>query len=290
MDGHRNAMGNNRFKKPWLAGLLSFLYLGLGQFYCGRPKRGILLAAVFFSFQIPLWLLFFIPLAKVNFVLPSAVFCFFYYFVIHDAVKLARKVNLSQETQPFSKWYFYVLFIGISYFAQVNLSATTKGSFVQAFKIPTESMAPSFVIGDRIVVEKWFSEREGVSRGDVIVFPYPGDETRAFIKRVVGLPGEKLEIKKQQVFINGQAIDESYAFHSEPARDERVCPRDDLDQIVIPEGFLFVMGDNRERSKDSRYFGLIEVSKVMGKAKMFYWSYDKKESQVRWNRIGELVS
>ncbi len=187
-------------------------------------------------------------------------------------------------------FFYYILWIVILFFAQENVPAILKGDFVQAFKLSSKSMAPLILKGDHIVVEKWFSKREGVHRGDVIIFPFPKDETRSFIKRVVGLPGEKLEIKKQKVFINGQALDESYAFHSEPVKSEPITPRDDLDQIIIPEGMLFVLGDNRENSMDSRYFGFIEVSKVMGKVKMLYWSYDKKESQVRWNRIGKLVS
>jgi signal peptidase I len=185
---------------------------------------------------------------------------------------------------------YYILWIVVSIFAQENIPATIKGDFVQAFKLSSKSMAPSILKGDRIMVEKWFSKREGIHREDIIIFPFPKDETRAFIKRVVGLPGETLEIKKQKVFINGQALDEPYAFHSEPVKSEPIAPRDDLAQIIIPEGMLFVMGDNRENSLDSRYFGFIEVSKVMGKVKMLYWSYDKKESQVRWNRIGKLVS
>jgi signal peptidase I len=185
---------------------------------------------------------------------------------------------------------YYILWIVIAVFAHENIPATLKGDFVQAFQIPSKSMAPSILKGDHIMVEKWFSKREGIHRGDIIIFPFPKDETRSFIKRVVGLPGETLEIKKQTVFINGQALDESYAFHSDPVRSEPLVPRDDLDQIIIPEGMLFVLGDNRENSQDSRYFGFIEVSKVMGKVKMLYWSYDKKENQIRWNRIGKLVS
>ncbi len=280
----------NNLKKPWLAGLLSLLYCGLGQFYCGRPKRGILLAVVLYPFLILFWYFFLIPLPMINIALPFVLFCFFYYLVVHDAVKLARKINHSQEPQPFNKWYFYILFIGISFIANETISTSIKYHVLQSYKIPSKSMEPFIVKGDHIIVEKWFSKREGLHRGDVIVFPFPKDETRAFIKRVVGLPGEKLKIKNQRIFINGQALDESYAFHSEPVKNEPIYLRDNLDQIVIPEGMLFVLGDNRENSQDSRYFGFIEVSKVMGKVKMLYWSYDKEESQVRWNRIGKLVS
>lgn len=280
----------NKLKKPWLAGLLNLLFCGLGQFYCGRPKRGILLAVVLYPFIILFWYLFLIPLPTINIALPLVAFCFFFYLVVNDAVNLARKINDSQEPQSFTKWYFYILFIGITFFAQGIISTSIKYHFSEPYKIPSKSMEPSIVKGDHIMVEKWFSKREGFHRGDIIIFPFPKDETRAFVKRVVGLPREKLKIENQKIFINGQALDESYAFHSEPVKNEPIYLRDNLDQIVIPEGMLFVLGDNRENSRDSRYFGFIEVSKVMGKVKMLYWSYDNKESQVRWNRIGKLVS
>ncbi len=145
---------------------------------------------------------------------------------------------------------------------------------VQAFKIPSGSMLPTLQIGDHILVSKfiyWFSEPE---RGDIIVFKYPKDKKRDFIKRVVGLPGDTIEIKDQKVYINKKLLpEESYAYHYDPViqRDE-FSPRDNFGPLKIPDDSFFVMGDNRESSMDSRYLGTLKKDLIRGKAFIVYWS------------------
>lgn len=177
---------------------------------------------------------------------------------------------------------------------------------VQAFKIPSGSMIPTLNIGDHILVNKFiygvkipFTDKVVVpawkpTRGDIIVFKYPENEKKDFIKRVIGLPGNTIEIREKTVFINGQPIAEPYIVHQdtmilaeEQKRDD--CGRDNCGPIKVPEDSYFVMGDNRDQSLDSRFWGIVKLNKIKGKAFIIYWSWDGDHSWVRWGRIGNLV-
>ncbi|CAI2717427.1 signal peptidase I [Nitrospina watsonii] len=181
---------------------------------------------------------------------------------------------------------------------------------VQAFKIPSGSMEDTLLIGDHLLVTKFtygihipnevpllniqlFPDylllQETPERGDIIVFKYPLDESKDFIKRVIGLPGEKLEVRHQQVYINDRRLEEPYAHHTEPPSLERIPERDDVGPVMIPEGHVFVMGDNRENSHDSRKWGFLDLDKVRGKAQWIYWSWNNENGGVRFNRIGLSV-
>ncbi len=178
---------------------------------------------------------------------------------------------------------------------------------IQAFKIPSGSMEDTLLIGDQLLVSKFsygihipneipffglqlFADyhllQEPPQRGDIIVFKYPLDEQKDFIKRVIGLPGEKIEIRHQQVYINDEPLDEPYTHHTEPSSMEEIRPRDDLGPLLIPDGHVFVMGDNRENSHDSRFWNTLDLDKVRGKAQWIYWSWDGNKSKVRFGRIG----
>jgi signal peptidase I len=187
----------------------------------------------------------------------------------------------------------------------VLLALVIRTFVVQAFKIPSGSMLPTLQIGDHILVNKFLYYFRPIQRGDIIVFKFPQDETRDFIKRVVGLPGETLEIRGKQVFVNGTPIDEPYAVYGDwPA--SRLGEREKLGPFVVPPGRLFMLGDNRDHSMDSRVWGLLDVEKVKGKAFVVYFSVRTDDipytsplmsvyhvvshpSLVRWGRIGNLV-
>jgi len=126
-------------------------------------------------------------------------------------------------------------------------------------------------------------------RNDIIIFKFPLNEARDFIKRVIGLPGEMIAIRRQKVFINGKVLEENFTRHDEPQGDY-LNPRDDLEAFRIPEGHVFVMGDNRENSHDSRFWGVLNLKNIRGKAQLIYWSWDRDESKVRTDRIGNTVN
>lgn len=171
--------------------------------------------------------------------------------------------------------------------------------FVQAFKIPSGSMLETLQIGDHLLVNKLlyglripvygtrlFSYFEP-ERGDIIVFVYPEDREKDFIKRVIGIPGDEIEIRNKKLFRNGQPVgDEPYARYAEPAE---AGPRDNFGPVTVPEGNVFVMGDNRDHSFDSRFWGFVPYEDIKGKAFVIYWSWDGDDSWVRWSRLGKIV-
>lgn len=182
----------------------------------------------------------------------------------------------------------------------VVLALFVRAFIFQAFKIPTGSMEPNLLIGDHLLVDKLvFSPSLGsvedfifakrpIRRGDVLVFKFPEDPTRDFIKRVIGLPGETFEIQDKQVLINGKALPETaYAHFLEPPL-KRTDPdyglfgedmRDNFGPQKIPAGQLMMMGDNRDNSRDSRFWGTLPVSQVKGRAVVVYWSYEASREE-----------
>lgn len=187
----------------------------------------------------------------------------------------------------------------------VLLALVIRTFVVQAFKIPSGSMLPTLQIGDHILVNKFIYYFAPLKRGDIIVFKFPQDETRDFIKRVIGLPGETVEIRGKQVLINGVPLSEPYAVYSD-GPFARAGDRDRLGPIVVPPGKLFMMGDNRDHSMDSRVWGFLDMPKIKGKAFIVYFSIRSEDiptasiprsvlyvathpSMIRWGRLGTLV-
>jgi len=175
---------------------------------------------------------------------------------------------------------------------------------IQPFKIPSGSMIPTLLIGDQIMVEKIslgtivdipFTRIElfrmpGLrkpKRNDIIVFRYPMDRSRDFIKRVIATEGDIVEERNKTVYVNGQPLNEPYVQHvdSRILRDRR----DQFGPVRVPEGKLFVMGDNRDQSADSRYWGFVDIKDIRGRAFIIHWSWDSEKHWIRFNRIGRLL-
>lgn len=192
----------------------------------------------------------------------------------------------------------------------VLLALFIRAFVVQAFKIPSGSMKSTLLVGDHILVNKFiygvkipFTTTEIFGLGDpkhrdIVVFRYPVDPSKDFIKRVVGLPGDTVKIQDKQVFVNGQLQVEPYAVHSDPKiLPASASPRDNMTMVEVPPSSLFVMGDNRDESYDSRFWKFVNMNEIKGKAFIIYWSWnsdghfalDPTESYVRWNRLGRWL-
>ncbi len=192
----------------------------------------------------------------------------------------------------------------------ILLALIIRAFIVQAFKIPSGSMKPTLLIGDHILVNKfvygikvpfWNKELLHFSdpkRQDIIVFRYPVDPSKDFIKRVIGLPGDTVCIRDKIVFVNDQRLQEPYAvFNDSKIMPAGLSPRDNMGPIIVPPNSLFVMGDNRDESYDSRFWKFVDVKELKGKAFIIYWSWNRdgeftwqaNDSYVRWNRIGKWL-
>jgi signal peptidase I len=182
----------------------------------------------------------------------------------------------------------------------------------QAFKIPTGSMENNLLIGDHLIVNKMtFAPAASglerlvlpgrqVRRGDVIVFKYPEEPERDFIKRVIGLPGDRLEMRRKVVSINGEPLDEPYVQHLQPLSPEGTDPvpggkLETYGPVTVPAGQYFMMGDNRDNSEDSRYWGFLPATYVKGQALFIYFSFEDNEpitnlfGGIRWRRLFNRV-
>ncbi len=202
----------------------------------------------------------------------------------------------------------------------IVLAFTIRVFVVQAFKIPSGSMIPTLLIGDHILVSKlayglqWPTDCQFMlnfpplscyssttvvdfgspQREDIIVFRYPEDEEKDFIKRIIGLPGDTITIRNKKVYINEVVLhDQNYTQRIDPGMiDGQISPRDNFGPITVPQDSYFVMGDNRDQSLDSRFWGFVKIDKIKGKAFLSYWSWNGKGSWtdlVRWERIGKVI-
>ncbi|MBN1663200.1 MAG: signal peptidase I, partial [Deltaproteobacteria bacterium] len=128
------------------------------------------------------------------------------------------------------------------------------------------------------------------ARGDIIVFIYPEDRSKDFIKRVIGLGGDTIEIRNKKIFLNGLPYHDKAGVYSDDfIIPGSIQPRDNFGPVTVPKGAYFVMGDNRDQSADSRYWGFVPSRDVLGKAFIIYWSWDRENTNVRWNRLGTLL-
>jgi len=189
---------------------------------------------------------------------------------------------------------------------------------VQAYKIPSGSMEPTLLIGDHIMVNKvvfglrvpdslfgftplagevpygrYLFHLEPVHRGDVVVFVFPVDPTKDFIKRVIAVAGDSVAVKGGVVLLNGQPMPDPHGHFEVPAADRSpYSPRDSYGPVTVPAGELFMMGDNRDRSYDSRFWGFVTLDQVEGRAMFIYWSWGDDSHSflgIRWSRFGKVV-
>lgn len=182
------------------------------------------------------------------------------------------------------------------------LALFIRSFIVQAFKIPSGSMYPTLKIGDHILVNKlsfgiripfWEGYLLGFRKphqGDVVVFVFPEDRSKDFIKRVVGVGGDIVEIRNKKVYVNHELINDPHShFEGDPPDKGPFNVRDDYGPRRVPENHIFVMGDNRDRSYDSRFWGYVSLDAIKGRAFLVYWSWDGTDRWVRWERIGNLI-
>jgi signal peptidase I len=178
---------------------------------------------------------------------------------------------------------------------------------VQAFKIPSGSMLPTLQIGDHILVNKFLygprleipltqvslGQLPGIRKpkaGDVVVFIWPRDRSKDFIKRVIATEGQTLEVRDRQVFIDGKAWDDPHAtWVAQPRATGTGGAGDNYGPYTVPKDHVFVMGDNRDQSYDSRFWGPVPIADIKGQALVIYWSWDGPDRWVRWDRLGRLV-
>jgi signal peptidase I len=262
-------------RNPFWAGLFTIGTLGLGQLYNGKPVKAVVMYCLPFICLI-LNLLFPISAGFSFLVVFEALLLSILLFSIIDAVRDARKLKVT-PLRPYNRWYVYIAILLIHAFLIIPLQMKLFTHPSKAFRIPAGSMMPTIEIGDRLIADMRIYNKILPARGDIVVFKYPPDESILYVKRVIGLPGEKLEMIGRVVYINGHAMKESYTQYIDPGSiNEHFGP------YSVPQDRYFVLGDNRDNSQDSRFWGYVSQSKIIGQARYLYWANNK-------SRIGKRL-
>jgi signal peptidase I len=290
--------------KPWVAAALSTICCGLGQVYCGRMRRGLAMFALSLMFApavvlamrgaaVP-WLVLFLGSVPAVMVL--------YVWSIVDAHRIATQMagqagESRRGYRPVVLWLMAIASVPCTLGAVFALRANV----VEAFYLPSSSMAPTLVQGDRFLSNKLDIGSRPLARGDVVIFRAPDKRDQRWIKRIVGLPGDTVELRQGALFINGSALERTpvdeqataahegasafYEHNGERRYQVLIGDKDenaDFDVQTVPAGEYFVLGDNRGRSHDSRKFGTVPRTDMVGVAT---WLYCPAES---WDRFGEV--
>lgn len=257
-------------RSPILAGLLSFFVpAGLGQIYNGRLLRGLLLSfgyeGLLVLMRLGRW-----PYKFWGLVITLCLFSLYALFACTDAIVLAVRVK-SIKLRPYNRWYIY-----LAIFVVANVCNEVTGiapsfliSDIKPYSFPSESMAPTLRPRDKIIVDLKAYSRQSPHRGDLVLFPYPENPAKDLIKRLVAFGEEEVLVKNNILFIDGKQIDEPYL-----QKDLEIISDSDFGPFTVPKGEVFVLGDNRPNSADSRMWGAIDIKSIRGKALYIYYSKD----------------
>jgi len=264
-------------RHPVGAALLTFLTPGLGQLYNTQRNKAVVIYLLSLS-AISILALTTIAFTFYGMMFLLLVVLIFLGFVIADAAKNAKRLGII-TLQKYNKGWVYVCIFLVHLFIIMPVLETVFPRSVKAFKIPSGGMLPTFEIGDHIIVDLTSYARHTPQRGDVLVFIFPEDKSKDFIQRIIGLPGETVEIRKKKVFINGQELSEPWTVQLD---ENSVGAQANFGPKVVPEGAYFVLGDNRDHSYDSRFWGSVDRPLFKAKALYIYWATDK-------GRIGTAI-
>jgi signal peptidase I len=290
-------------RKPWIAAALALFCTGLGHLYCGRIVRGmgLFLASLVF---VPAAALAAVTgyAAAILVALGAAigVYLAVLLFAVLDARSIARRAGKDYRLRDYNNGLVYAAFVLIGLTYPWGAAHLVRQHVLEAFLIPTASMAPSILPGDRLLVNKLEYAIRSPQRFDVIVFRAPENPQQRFVKRIIGLPGDTVEVQASRVRINGQDVLQQPAPLSPPlgsqgeirweSRDGRTHPvligdgeaSGDLPATPVPPGAFLVLGDNRDRSRDSRHFSFVPEADVIGEAQCIYYP------ALTWERFGAI--
>lgn len=265
-------MGNLKKRKPILALLLSFITPGLGQIYNGQVKRGI----IFYLLLIVTFLIYSFMRLKfyggiLFFVITLSLILFISLDVLINAIKL-KQIAL----KPYNKWYIYLIIFVLSNLAILPLlNWTIKDKIAKAYKIPSITMEPTLLVGDHLIADMKIYRSEKPKRGDIVIFEYPKDPSKDFIKRAIGLEGEKVEIINKKIYINDKLLDDPWGYYESGGSPRDIRDLENFGPALVSKESVFVLGDNRNNSQDSRHYGFVPINKIKGKALYIYWAKNK---------------
>jgi signal peptidase I len=266
-------------RKPWIAGLLSLFGPPLGHLYVGAAQRGLILFAFFYSLIVLAGWLGLYTTSFWGIIALSIFFFIFWMAIVDDAIRLAK---LRQEfiLKKYNKWYVYVV-TAIAIITLQNFVFGQRGKLLgyESYRIVARSMNPTLKIGDFILVDTRYYKDQPLQRGEVIVFRYPENPSIPYVERLIAVGGDHVSIKNGTIYINNNPLAEPYLLPQQVQQSYSTT----MESRIIPPDELFVLGDNRDNSKDSRYWGNVPLANVIGKV-TYIWLSTKE-----LNRIGSVV-
>lgn len=299
----------NHPRRPWLAGLLSLLLPGLGQLYNGDINKAA-------WFIVSFVLLSTVALSGASLYLPpawtmDALLLVIALIVIVWLVSMAEAVLAARHRQNYQahRWQgtgsYLLIFLSISLLLIPALTKHIRTHYVESFRVPSNSMEPNVIAGDMLFADKRYNCpgcRTQVRRGDVAIFYYPNDRSQYYIKRIIGLPGDRIRIDGHNVTVNEQTLAVSrqqkqglWVVAERTADKEWLTvwrhsetPQPNIN-LTVPAGEVFVLGDNRAHSNDSRFFGTVPLSDVIAEARQIWLSYNRPLGGLQWDRSGKVI-
>lgn len=277
------SLSSSNARLPWVASSLSLCCPGLGQIYCGRAGRGLIhfgllglfgpsVGTILVATSFPPLVLF----GGVLLVLFLSLVCWSAFDARRIAISLSGQEYVLRD---FNRMVIYLLLVLASLLYAVGLALLVRANVVEAFYIPTNSMSPTLVFGDRILANKLGVTTRTFIRGDVIVFRNPENRRQIFVKRIVGLPGDTVEFTGRELLVNGVV-----QHQLSQATPETSGASPQASKQTVPLGSYFVLGDNRNLSHDSRHFGFLSHGEITGVVTLLYWPSQS------WSRFGRVSS
>jgi signal peptidase I len=307
-----------RERKPLFALALSLFLTGLGQVYNGKPRKGIILFLISIVFPLLFFQLsVFGPDKMLILFLVLSLFASLgiFIFAAVDAWKHAKRIGKNYTLKFYNKLYVYILLIlSLNFLFSGRIVDLSKICFFALpYRMATGSMIPNILPGDYIITHRRINhsaQNHGLKKDELVVFKYPYDKKKHFIKRVIGLPGDEIEIKGMELYVNGERRTGKEASYLEGRQGENIkegtvafyeegdsgtyiviyiegTSRTNL-VVSVPEGHCFVLGDYRDNSMDSRHWGMVPLNDVVARAKLVYFSV-YPEGGIRWRRIGKIL-
>lgn len=311
-------------RRWWLSGLLGIMVPGLGQVYNGQETKG-LLYYVALSVWGGIFMSSFYYLIKppatfghiVIIGLMALVSLVFWLIIVFEAILSAKRISNNYVLKRFNRWYIYIIIIVIIQLVDISVEAViVRNTIFKAFKVPAGSMMPTIYVGDHFICDLSYYHLNNPARGDIIIFKWPVNESIFYIKRIIGAPGDTIQIIDDDLYINNEKTELDYIGKyvgddgkgSEIYKEtygnssyqilEQIKKHENYGPVKIPEGEYFVMGDNRDNSNDSRYWGMVKRHQIYGRPVFIYFSWDIKIpawkiisrlTSIRFSRIGDIL-
>lgn len=300
-DAEAEAPGPRR--RVWLAALLALLFGPVAQVYCGRLHRAAVLYALTWvaAFLANIALLY-LPSGRLGIITGCVLLAGVYLFILIDAIRLARS-DSQAPLRRYQRWWVYLLVIIACGTISDLVLHLNRQYWSESFFMTGGSMRRTLLAGDRFIVDKLPLYSRAPQRGEIVVYRSPGEGNVVFCHRVIGLPGDEVEIRDEQLLLNGEPAKEEYAFYEGNPHDYDIL--NNFAARTVPAGHVFILGDNRRSAKDSRVDGFVPIDDVIGVPRMIFWSrehsipppinpWESREpveawGSIRWDRIGQRL-